>query len=152
MIRGNIRDWYSLPMLHNKKAPESSTSVSPNTAGWEVLLPHKMFRLISSPDTFWAQALMVVTLLFNGHNCVPCDGLVWPNQLQGSRFESCCGLTNHMVAGPNPLTSALDGPFASTPTFRSGWKVHPHCEGGSESTVWVAGSFFTTTLIARVSS
>jgi hypothetical protein len=46
---------YSLPMLHNKKAPESPTSVRSNTAGWEVLLPHRRLRQVSFRGRLWAQ-------------------------------------------------------------------------------------------------
>ena len=47
------RNEYSLPMLTiktNKKAPGSSTSVSSNTAGWEVPLPHRRLRQVSFRD------------------------------------------------------------------------------------------------------
>jgi len=78
-------------MHHNKKAPESSTSVSSNTAGWEVLLPRTRLRQVSFHDRFGpthpkGSASSMVTSM--GPIKGPCVGLV--------------GLTNHVVAGSNP--------------------------------------------------
>ena len=110
-----------------KKDPGSSHIRQFNTAGWEVSIkPQKRLRQVSSRGRFGpTHASMRGTLLLNGHNCVPCVGLV--------------DLTNQMVAGSNPvvaspttrkqavlsLTSALVGPLCFHPNLLVGRCIAP---------------------------